>query len=77
MSGGPNRRCKASYAASAQALDRLAGLPGPFTLAGVRAMARAAMAMAPRDWDGEIMASGDAEWLAFGVADFLAKAGAA
>jgi hypothetical protein len=39
-------------------------------------MARAAMAIAPRDWDGEIMPPGDAEWLAFGVADFLAKADA-
>jgi hypothetical protein len=68
---------QALYAASEQVMERLMALPAPTTMAGLRAMARAAAAIAPRDWDGAIMPQGDAEWLAFGVVTILANAAAA
>jgi hypothetical protein len=52
-------------------LDRITELPEPVTLAGARAMARAAISQAPLELDGSISFMGDAEWLAFGVAEFL------
>ncbi len=68
---------QALYTASEQAVDRLMALPPPSTIAGLRAMARAAVAIAPRDWDGAIMPQGDAEWLAFAIATVLANGAAA
>jgi hypothetical protein len=54
--------------------DKLTELGNPTTHAGTRAMARASVAWAPRDPDGEITAgvAGLAEWLAFGVVESLA-----
>jgi hypothetical protein len=50
----------------------------PATLAGVRAMARASIAIAPLDRDGETeFEGGDAEWLALTVVKFLAAGDAA
>jgi hypothetical protein len=50
---------------------RITALPEPVTLAGATAMARAAISQAPLEADGSISFMGDAEWLAFGVAEFL------
>ncbi len=63
---------QALHLESEQALDRLMALPGPSTVAGLQAMARASIAIAPLDWEGEIIPQGDAEWLAFGVVKCLA-----
>jgi hypothetical protein len=54
--------------------DKLTELGNPTTHAGMRAMARASVAWAPRDLDGEITAgvAGLAEWLAFGIVESLA-----
>jgi hypothetical protein len=59
--------------------NKLTELGNPTTHAGMRAMARASVAWAPRDPDGEITAgvAGLAEWLAFGVVESLAGRAAA
>jgi len=53
---------------------RLAELGNPTTLAGMRAMARAAVATAPKNTAGEVTAgvAGLSEWLAFGVVEAMA-----
>jgi hypothetical protein len=61
------------YQENEVALDRLDDLGGPITLAGARAMAEASLAMAPRDNAGDLLFQGDAEWLAFRVAEFLVE----
>jgi hypothetical protein len=45
--------------------------PDVTTIAGVLAMARASLAVAPRDTDGQIIWTGDSEYLAWSVAEFL------
>jgi len=55
--------------------DRITALPEPVTLAGARAMARAALSQAPIDRDGSLSPMDDAEWLAFGAVTFLAASG--
>lgn len=54
--------------------NRLYELGNPNTPAGMQSMARASVACAPKNLDGEITcgASGLAEWLAFGVVEALA-----
>jgi hypothetical protein len=52
--------------------DRITALPEPVTLAGGRAMARAALSEAPIDHDGNLSPMDNAEWLAFGAITFLA-----
>lgn len=53
------------YAAQAVTFARLEVLPGAVTPAGIGALGRAAMAMAPCNLDGSLIHAGDAEWLAF------------
>lgn len=68
-------RARAPLDAERKAIkERLYDLPDPSTLAGARAMARAAMATAPREIDGQpYFDGGDAEEIfAFGAVQFLA-----
>jgi hypothetical protein len=61
-----------------QAIDaRLYDVAEPVTQAGVRAVARAAVSQAPRTVDGSIDAPQLAEWLAFTVAEYVAREGVA
>jgi len=55
------------------ALGRIDDIGGPTTLAGARAMAEASLASAPRDSAGDLLFQGNAEWLAFCVAEFLVE----
>jgi hypothetical protein len=59
------------YAESEAVFDRVCELPDPVTHAGALALARAALAEAPRELNGEIAWEGRAEWFAFGAAEFL------
>jgi len=56
---------------------RMYDVAEPVTLAGVRAVARAALSQAPRDADGSINAPQLAEWLAFTVVEYVAREGVA
>jgi hypothetical protein len=53
-------------------VDRIIDLPEISTLAGARAMARASLAIAPRDSDGSITMEDRSECLVWSVAEFLA-----
>jgi hypothetical protein len=67
----------ALYAERTRIFDLLFDLLDPTTLAGARAMARASIAIAPRERDGTISWSGGSGWLAWSAADFLAGSVAA
>ncbi len=60
------------YAERDRYLSAIDELPVVTTLAGARAMARASVATAEKELDGNLSYQGDAEWLAFTVAEFLA-----
>jgi hypothetical protein len=55
-----------------QIFDQVCALPKVTTMTGAQAMARASLAVAPRNDDGEIMWPGESEWLAWSIAEYLA-----
>jgi hypothetical protein len=55
------------------AVDRIDDTGGPTTLVGARAMAETSLALAPRNNAGDLLFHGNAEWLAFCVAEFLVE----
>lgn len=61
----------AIFAAGSQIFDRIYDQPDVTIMAGALAMARASIAVAPRDTDGQIIWTGDSEYLAWSVAEFL------
>jgi len=61
----------AMFAAGSQIFDRIYDQPDVTTMAGALAMARASIAVAPRDTDSQIIWTGDSEYLAWSVAEFL------
>ena len=72
---------KARYDALGEEMDRvtdqLYATADPVTAAGVRAAARAALCVAPKDSDGDITCDGLAEWLAFAVVQHVGGEAAA
>ena len=53
-------------------LDQIEQLDGPTTMAGAKAMARAALATCPRNLNGELEVGGDPEgWFHIAIAQFL------
>jgi hypothetical protein len=55
--------------------DQIYNQPEVTTVAGALAMARAAIAVAPRNIDGEIIWAGNGEYLAWSVAEFIVGRG--
>jgi hypothetical protein len=54
-------------------LDQIERMDGPTTMAGAKAMARAAIATTPRNIDGDLEVDGDPEsWFLISIAQFLA-----
>ncbi len=54
-------------------MDRIEQIDGPTTMAGARAMARAALALTPRNLDGDLQVGSNPEdWFHLCVAQFLA-----
>ena len=59
-------------------IERIQDMPSASTIAGLRALARAAMALAPKDSDGDAyFGGGDAEQLGFEITRALIERGAA
>lgn len=72
---GPAEEAAAEKAISAiyeRRKDLFERIGVPTSLAGARAVARAALATASRHADGEVVCDGGADWLAFVAAEFLA-----
>jgi len=63
----------AMFADGNQVFDRIYDQPDVTTMAGALAMARASVAVAPRGTDGQIIWTGDSEYLAWSVAEFLVE----
>lgn len=61
----------AMLADGSQVFDRICEQPDVTTMAGALAMARASIAIAPQDTDGQIIWAGDSEYLAWSVVEFL------
>jgi hypothetical protein len=55
--------------------DQIYNQPEVTTVAGALAMARAAVAVAPRNIDGEIIWTGNSEYLAWSFAEFIVGRG--
>jgi hypothetical protein len=55
-----------------QVFDQVCALPKVTTTEGAQAMARASLAVAPRNEDGELIWPGESERLAWSIAEYLA-----